>query len=85
MASKKRIDQTWEKAKKFKTLDPNIYRKDAFGNKIRKQSYGTKGEMGWELDHSNPKIKGGSDNSKNIHPVHWRENRRKGGKYPYNN
>ena len=83
MASKKQIEQAWEKATPFKTLNPNEYRKDRFGNKIRKQSYGTKGEYGWELDHKNPLSHGGSDSSRNIEPLHWEENRRKGGKYPY--
>ena len=83
MASKKQIEQAWNKAKKFKTLNPNEYRKDIFGNKIRKQSYGTQGEMGWELDHSNPKSKGGTESPKNLKPLHWEENRRKGSTYPY--
>ena len=61
MASKNRIDKAWGKADKFKTLNPNEYRKDRFGNKIRKQSYGTRGEYGWELDHKKPRSRGGAD------------------------
>lgn len=83
MASKKEIEDAWEKAEKFKTLDSDIWRKDKFGNKIRKASYGTHGQYGWELDHENPKSKGGTDKPKNIQPLHWKENLIKSNKYPY--
>lgn len=45
MASKKAIDSAWEKAKTIKGENPNVFRKDDFGNKIRKASYGTRGSM----------------------------------------
>jgi len=83
MASKKKIDQAWEKAKPIRGQNPVVLRKDPFGNKIRKQSYGTHGEYGWELDHKNPTSKGGSDKSVNIQPIHWEENLKKKDKYPY--
>ena len=83
MASKKRIDQAWEKAKPIRGKNPDVYRKDAYGKKIRKASYGKHGEYGWELDHKNPKSKGGSDKQQNIQPIHWKENQKKSDKYPY--
>ena len=58
MASQKRVETIWDKARSIRGQNPNIYRKDDFGNIILKQSYGTKGEYGWEIDHKNPKSKG---------------------------
>lgn len=83
MASQKKIDQAWEKAKSIRGKNPDAWRKDKHGNKIRKGSYGTQGEYGWELDHKKPSAKGGSNKPKNIQPLHWEENREKGDKYPY--
>ena len=83
MASKKQIDQAWDKAKPIRGENPDTWRKDDFGNKIRKGSYGTKGEYGWELDHKNPSSKGGSDKPQNIQPLHWNKNRKKSDNYPY--
>ena len=79
MTSKK--DQAWEKAKPIRGKSEDVWRKDQQGNKIRKGSYGTTGKYGWELDHKKPKSKGGSDSSKNIQPLHWKENRKKSDKY----
>ncbi len=47
---KKDIDNAWEKAKPIRSQNPDVYRKDDYGNKIRKASYGTQGDYGWELD-----------------------------------
>ncbi len=80
MASKKRIDDAWDKAKPIRGKNPDAWGKDASGNKIRKGSYGTHGEFGWELDHKNPKAKGGSDTPRNIQPLHWKENLKKSDK-----
>ena len=79
MTSKK--DQAWEKAETIRGKNPDVWRKDQQGNKIRKSSYGTTGEFGWEFDHKKPKSKGGSDSSRNIQPLHWEENRKKSDKY----
>lgn len=83
MASKKQLDAAWNKAHVIRGQNPNIYRKDDLGNVIRKASYGTMGQYGWEIDHKNPKAKGGTDCSRNLRPLHWEENRSKGSKYPY--
>ena len=82
MPSQTKIDKTWEKATPIKGKNPEVYRKDVEGNIIRKPSYGTKGEYGWEIDHKNPVSKGGTDNPRNLQPLHWQENRKKGNKYP---
>ena len=83
MPSKKDINDAWEEAKTIRNKNPETWRKDPYGNVIRKGSYGTQGDYGWELDHSKPKSKGGSDSDRNIQPVHWEENRIKSNKYPY--
>ena len=83
MASKKQINQAWEKAKTIRGRNSELWRRDATGNVIRKASYGTQGEYGWELDHKNPISKGGTDKPQNIRPLHWKENRQKSDKYPY--
>ena len=83
MASKKDVDNAWEKATPIRGKNPDVYRKDVYGNTIRKPSYGTHGEYGWELDHKKPISKGGSDSTQNIQPLHWEENREKSDTYPY--
>ena len=65
MASKKLIEDTWNEAQKMRGKNPDVWRKDSFGNKIRHSSYGTVGEYGWEIDHKNPKSKGGSGQDEN--------------------
>ena len=67
MASKKQIQEVWEKAKPIRGKDLDVWRKDIYGYKIRFGSYGTQGEYGWEIDHKNPKDKGGSDQIRNLH------------------
>jgi len=80
MPSKKLIEEVWEKGKEIRGRDPDVWRKDKYDNKIRFGSYGTEGEYGWEIDHKNPKDKGGSDQLRNLQPLHWEENREKGAK-----
>ena len=80
MASKKHIEDVWEKAKPIRGRNPDTWRRDAAGNKLRKGSYGTLGEYGWEVDHKNPKSKGGTDNPRNLRALHWEANRKKGDK-----
>ena len=52
MASKKDIEATWEKAKEMRGKNPDTWRRDVKGNKIRRGSHGTLGEYGWEVDHN---------------------------------
>ena len=80
MTTKKKIDQVWDKAKPIRGENLDVWRKDVEGNKIRYSSYGTKREYGWEIDHKNPKSKGGTDSPRNLQPLHWEKNREKGDK-----
>ena len=81
MPRQSKKDKVWEKASPIHGKDPDVWRRDTEGNKIRYGSYGTKGRFGWEIDHKHPKAKGGSDNLKNLQPLHWKENREKGDEY----
>lgn len=83
MASKGDIEFAWENAHKMHGKDPDLWRKDDHGNVIFKRSYGTRGEYGWEIDHKNPKAKGGSDHRRNLRALHHNSNRKKSDKYPH--
>lgn len=85
MATKEQKEKAWEESKTIKGKDPDVYRKDPYGNTIYKPSYGKKSEMGWEVDHKHPVAKGGTDSPKNLQAVQWKENRSKSDKYPYKN
>lgn len=80
MSSQKQIDQIWDKGHVVRGKNPDTWRKDDEGNLLRKSSYGTLGDYGWEIDHKNPKANGGSDNMRNLRPLHWEENREKSDK-----
>ena len=63
--------------------NPNLWRRDQYGNPIYKPAYGKAGEQGWQVDHKHPISKGGTDNLRNLQAVQTVENRQKGAKYPY--
>ena len=80
MASKGKIAAVWGKGKPMRGKNPSTWKKDAYGNPIRRGSYGTNGKYAWEVDHKRPKSKGGSDRLSNLQPLHRDENRAKGAK-----
>ena len=80
-----KIEKAWENAHKIRGRNPDVYRKDDYGNIIYKSSYGKQIEMGQEIDHKHTKTKGGTDSSRNLQAVQWEENRSKSDKYPYKN
>lgn len=80
MPSKKQIEDAWNKAKPIRGENPDTWRKDVQGNKLRKGSYGTTGQYGWEIDHKNPRANGGTDHPRNLQPLHWEANRKKSDK-----
>ena len=80
MKYQEKKDQVWEKGQIIRGKDPNLYRKDKFGNVIYRHSYGKATPMGWEIDHSKPKSKGGTDHLNNLQPLKTSANRRKGNK-----
>lgn len=78
-----RQDMAWENANKVRGKNPDLYRKDDYGNLMYKPSYGKQSTMGWEIDHIHPKAKGGTDKPCNLQAIQWQENRKKSDKYPY--
>ena len=78
MATERQKQQAWNNAKRIRGKNPNLYRRDSAGNQIYKPAYGTNGEQGWEVDHVNPKSKGGSDSARNLQALQTAANRRKG-------
>ncbi len=76
------IDAVWRKGQIVPGQDPNEYRKDACGAWIKRSSYGTDGDYGWEIDHIRPVAQSGSDDLSNLQPLHWKNNRGKSDNYP---
>ena len=85
MATNKQIEDACHNAHKITAKNPDVYRKDDYGNIMYKSSYGKQSEMGWEVDHRHPKSKGGTESPRNLQAVQWEENRLKSDKYPYKN
>tara|TARA_Y100000389_G_scaffold191142_1_gene216816 strand:+ start:2238 stop:2747 length:510 start_codon:yes stop_codon:yes gene_type:complete len=74
----------WVKCSVIQGLDPNEWRTDNYGNRIRWSEYGNRGcGSGWEIDHIKPVSRGGSNDLRNLQALQWRENLIKGNKYPY--
>ena len=80
MVTKKEVEGTWDRASKARGRNPSSWRRDEMGNLIRKASYGTEGEYGWEVDHRNPVSKGGSDDPRNLRALQTEANKRKSDK-----
>ena len=80
MPSKKKIDQVWDKGRKIRGRNPNLWRKDDFDIRMYKPAYGTGGKTGWEIDHKKPRAKGGSDALSNLRPLNTEKNRQRGAK-----
>lgn len=78
MTSKKQIDAVWDKAKKIRGKNPDLYRQDPYGNQMYKPSYGKSSAMGWDIDHIKPASKGGSNATRNLQALNSRVNRSKG-------
>lgn len=76
-----KLDRIWEKGEVVRGKDPDLYRKDDLGNTIYRPSYGKCTPMGWEVDHSKPVSKGGTDHLNNLRPLQTNANRSKGDKY----
>jgi 5-methylcytosine-specific restriction endonuclease McrA len=77
------IDAVWNKGAPIRGKNPDVHRKDAYGNPLYKPSFGKTGEKSWEIDHKKPLAKGGSESIKNLQPLQTATNREKADKYPF--
>lgn len=78
------IDKVWDKGKPIRGKNPDVHRRDVYGNELYKPSYGKEGEKSWEVDHIKPPGKGGSESIRNLQPLQTETNREKGDNYPFN-
>lgn len=79
--TQERLNQIWDKGETIKGKNPDLYRLDKFGNQMYKPSYGKISEMGWNVDHSKPQAKGGTNHLNNLQPMNSRANFRKNDQY----
>lgn len=70
------IEAVWQKGKP----EPGYanFRKDACNASMQRTKYGETVQFGWEIDHILPVSKGGTDDLRNLQPLQWENNRRKG-------
>jgi len=83
MYSESIIEEVWAKGVIVDGYDKDLYRKDAAGAWIARNSFGNRDSLfGWEVDHVWPQSKGGGDDLVNLRPMHWKNNISKGDNYP---
>lgn len=68
----------WEHSKPIPGKDPNLFRKDPYGNQIYKGAYGMHGPQSWQIDHIIPQARGGSDAPRNLQALQSSINQSKG-------
>ncbi|HCT29245.1 MAG TPA: hypothetical protein DIW31_00570 [Bacteroidales bacterium] len=80
--SEDKINLVWEKARIIDGQDAAIYRQDFAGAWIQRDRYGKEESFGWEIDHMFPESLGGNENSDNLQPLQWENNRTKADNFP---
>jgi hypothetical protein len=81
--TEEKLSKVWDKATKVQDVNPAEWRQDYAGAWINFNQRGEEGgKFGWEVDHVKPLKEKGSDELGNLLPLHWRNNREKGDKYP---
>jgi 5-methylcytosine-specific restriction endonuclease McrA len=83
LPSEELIDKVWQKGASIRGKNPDVHRRDAYGNPLYRPSFGKEGEKSWEIDHIKPVDKGGSDHLRNLQPLQTQTNREKGNQYPF--
>jgi 5-methylcytosine-specific restriction endonuclease McrA len=81
--SQELIDAVWNKGTHIRGQNPDVHRRDVFGNPLYKPSFGKQGEKSWQIDHKKPIAKGGTDDLRNLQPLQTAVNQEKGDKYPF--
>ena len=77
MATDDQKEKAWKNADTIRGKDPDLYRRDPYGNVMYKPSYGRISRMGWEVDHITPQSKGGSEATRNLQALNSSVNRSK--------
>ena len=71
----------WQKGSIVRGKDPKLYRRDCYGNIMYWSSYGKFTKLGWNVDHSKPIAKGGTNHLNNLQPMNCFANCSKNAKY----
>jgi len=69
------INAVWQKGSIIPDENPNVLRKDRYGNMIFYADYANIDSVfGWLIDHIVPTAYGGTDDIENLQPVQWKVN-----------
>jgi hypothetical protein len=75
------VAAVWSKAR-LDVSHPG-YARDACGTWMQYVRYGdTSSRFGWEIDHTQPVVAGGTDDLSNLQPLQWENNHSKGDDWP---
>ena len=75
LSDPKTIESVWKKGLIDTSLNPDNWRVDIFGARIKRTERGNrKSSYGWEIDHIITKKDGGKDILSNLRPLQWENN-----------
>ena len=79
--SEELLDLIFSKGSVVSGMNPKLYRKDCYGNLMFRYSCGKYTNLGWNVDHSKPIAKGGTNSIRNLQPMNCFANCSKGARY----